>query len=399
MKSWGLFDPSVWWINLLVMLLIAVAGELLFRHVVLKSIARLVQHTKATWDDVLFDKKAMNYLAHTVTPLLICVMLPVVTDEYMLALMRRLCYILTIVYLMFFINAMLVAGYQVYSNSQKFKGKPLKGLLQTMQVILLSVGVIWIVSIAINRSPVVLLTGLGASAAVLMLVFKDSIMGFVSGIQLTANDMLQVGDWIVMPKYGADGAVLEVTLNTVKVRNWDNTIVTLPPYALISDSFQNYRGMAESGGRRIKRSVNIDMNSVRFCNQEMLQRYAKIELVKEYLEETERTARAYNEEHGFDDTVLVNGLRQTNLGVFRAYLTNYLRSLPQVNLQMTCMVRQLQPTDKGIPLELYLFSAVKEWVPYEKIQADIFDHVLAVVPEFDLRVFQSPAGTDFTENN
>ena len=241
----------------------------------------------------------------------------------------------------------------------------------------------------------VLLTGLGASAAVLMLVFKDSIMGFVSGIQLSANNMLKGGDWIEMPKYEADGTVIEVTLNTVKVRNWDNTITTIPPYALVSDSFQNWRGMQESGGRRIKRSIRIDMNSVKFCTPEMLAKYRKIRLLKDYIEETERVVEEYNKEHGIDNSVLVNGRRQTNLGVFRAYLTNYLRSLPAVNQDLTCMVRQLQPTEQGIPLELYFFSSIKAWIPYEGVQADVFDHVLAIIPEFDLHVFQNPTGEDF----
>lgn len=247
----------------------------------------------------------------------------------------------------------------------------------------------------IGRDPLSLLAGLGASAAILMLVFKDSIMGFVSGVQLSANDMLKVGDWIAMPKYGADGTVIEVTLNTVKVRNWDNTITTIPPYLLVSDSFQNWRGMRESGGRRVKRSINIDMTSVRFCTPEMLAKYRKIQLLKDYVEQTEEVIEKYNVENGIDNSILVNGRRQTNLGVFRAYLTAYLKSLPDVNQELTCMVRQLQPTDRGIPIELYFFCALKDWVPYEGVQADVFDHVLAIIPEFDLQVFQSPSGRDF----
>jgi miniconductance mechanosensitive channel len=268
-------------------------------------------------------------------------------------------------------------------------------MLQTMQVILWLVGGIVVVGELIGRDPLSLLAGLGASAAILMLVFKDSIMGFVSGVQLSANDMLKVGDWIEMPKYGANGTVIEVTLNTVKVRNWDNTITTIPPYLLVSDSFQNWRGMRESGGRRVKRSINIDMTSVRFCTPEMLAKYRKIQLLKDYVEQTEEVIEKYNVENGIDNSILVNGRRQTNLGVFRAYLTAYLKSLPDVNQELTCMVRQLQPTDRGIPIELYFFCALKDWVPYEGVQADVFDHVLAIIPEFDLQVFQSPSGRDF----
>jgi hypothetical protein len=232
---------------------------------------------------------------------------------------------------------------------------------------------------------------------VLMLVFKDSIMGFVSGVQLSANNMLKVGDWITMPKYGADGDVIEVSLNTVKVRNFDKTITTIPPYLLVSDSFQNWRGMQESGGRRIKRSINIDMNSVRFCTPEMLAKYRKIQLLANYVEQTEQVIKEYNEEHHIDNSILVNGRRQTNLGVFRAYLNCYLKSHPGVNHNMTCMVRQLQPTDHGIPLELYFFSATTSWIPYEDLQSDVFDHLLAIISEFDLHVFQSPSGEDFRE--
>ena len=308
---------------------------------------------------------------------------------------RRICLIYIILTFLSFVNSFLKAVYSVYSEREQFRDRPLKGMLQTMQVILWLVGGIVVVGELIGRDPLSLLAGLGASAAILMLVFKDSIMGFVSGVQLSANDMLKVGDWIEMPKYGANGTVIEVTLNTVKVRNWDNTITTIPPYLLVSDSFQNWRGMRESGGRRVKRSINIDMTSVRFCTPEMLAKYRKIQLLKDYVEQTEEVIEKYNVENGIDNSILVNGRRQTNLGVFRAYLTAYLKSLPDVNQELTCMVRQLQPTDRGIPIELYFFCALKDWVPYEGVQADVFDHVLAIIPEFDLQVFQSPSGRDF----
>ena len=236
--------------------------------------------------------------------------------------------------------------------------------------------------------------GLVASAAILMLVFKDTLLGFVAGIQLSANDMLRPGDWITMEKYGANGTVIEVTLNAVKVKNFDNTITTIPPYALVSDAFQNWRGMSESPGRRIKRSINIDMNSVSFCTPEMLTKFRKISLLTDYIDEKEKELNAYNEAHRIDDSIRVNGRRQTNIGVFRAYLVNYLKSLPEVSKELTCMVRQLQPTETGIPIELYFFSSVKDWVPYEGIQSDVFDHVLAVIPEFGLSVFQNVSGSD-----
>ena len=381
------------------LLLLAFSANFICRTVLLHVVTKLVKNTKVTWDDVLFDKKVLVNLSRMVAPVLIYVLLPVVfpREPDVVSFLQRLCMIYIIATFLRFINVFLTAIYHVYSEKEQFKDRPLKGLLQTAQVTLFFIGGIAIVSILMNKSPAVLLTGLGASAAILMLVFKDSIMGFVSGIQLSANNMLRVGDWIVMSKYGADGTVIEVTLNTVKVRNWDNTITTIPPYALVSDSFQNWRGMQESGGRRVKRSIRIDMNSVKFCTPEMLDKYRKIHLLADYIDETERVVSEYNEMHHIDNSLLVNGSRQTNLGVFRAYLNNYLKNLDAVNQEMTCMVRQLQPTEQGIPIELYFFSAIKEWVVYESIQADVFDHVLAIIPEFELRVFQNPTGSDFRE--
>ena len=395
-QSWA--DDLTSGIILVVILAIAFLGDAICRHIILTAVARLVKKTKATWDDIVFDRKVLTHVSHLVAPILLYILLPLaISNLGLLSFIQRICMIYIIAVFLKFISSLLTALFHVYSEKEQFRDRPLKGLLQTVQVILFFIGGIIIVSILIDKSPMVLLTGLGASAAVLMLVFKDSIMGFVSGIQLSANNMLRVGYWIQMPKYGADGTVIEVTLNTVKVRNWDNTITTIPPYALVSDSFQNWRGMQESGGRRIKRSIRIDMNSVKFCTPEMLAKYKKIQLLKDYIEETEKVIEDYNKEHGIDNSILVNGRRQTNLGVFRAYLTNYLKSLPTVNQDLTCMVRQLQPTEQGIPLELYFFSAIKAWVPYEGVQADVFDHVLAIIPEFDLHVFQNPTGEDFRE--
>lgn len=386
---------------IILMLIIAIAllANVLCRKIILRVVAKLVKQTKATWDDIVFNEKVMANVSRMVAPILIYVAIPIAFPEHadseLLEFLRRLCLIYIMAVFLRFVNALFVAVYQVYSERSQYRDKPLKGLLQTAQGILFFIGAIVIISTLIGQKPTVLLTGLGASAAILMLVFKDSIMGFVSGIQLSANNMLKVGDWITMPKYGADGTVIEVSLNTVKVRNFDNTITTIPPYLLVSDSFQNWHGMEESGGRRVKRSINIDMTSVRFCTPEMLEKYRKIQLLTEYVDKTENVIKEYNKEHGIDNSIIVNGRRQTNLGVFRAYLTNYLNSLPSVNHNLTCMVRQLQPTDTGIPLELYFFSANKSWVPYEGVQADVFDHVLAIISEFDLCVFQSPSGADF----
>lgn len=400
--SWGV-TPSLantldQYIAFALVLIIAFLADTICRYFLFKVVAHLVKRTKATWDDIVFDHKVMVHLSRMVAPIIIYIFVPIAfadTSSTTLEFLQRICLVYIIISFLSFVNSLLVAVYMVYSVREHFRDRPLKGMLQTIQVVLWFVGAIIVVSILIDKSPLSLLAGLGASAAILMLVFKDSIMGFVSGVQLSANDMLKVGDWIAMPKYGADGTVIEVTLNTVKVRNWDNTITTIPPYLLVSDSFQNWRGMLESGGRRVKRSINIDMNSVKFCNVEMLNKYRKINLLKNYIEDTEQIIKEYNERNDIDNSVLVNGRRQTNLGVFRGYLTAYLKHLPEVNQELTCMVRQLQPTDHGIPIELYFFCSNKSWIPYEEVQADVFDHVLAIIPEFDLQVFQSPSGRDF----
>ena len=382
------------------LLLIAFGVDFICRFILLHIVSALVKRTRVTWDDILFDRSVLIRLSRMVAPLVLSLTIPMAfagVESFGLLLISRLCNVLILITFLNFINALLKAIYTVYNSKEQFRDRPLKGLLQTAQVALWFIGGIVIIATLLGKSPLSLLAGLGASAAILMLVFKDSIMGVVSGVQLSANDMLKVGDWIAMPKYGADGTVIEVTLNTVKVRNWDNTITTIPPYLLVSDSFQNWRGMQESGGRRVKRSVNIDMNSVRFCTPEMLDKYRKIKLLADYIDQTEKVIKDYNETQQIDNSVLVNGRRQTNLGVFRAYLNAYLHNLPTVNDEMTILVRHLQPTDRGIPVELYFFTRTTDWAPYEQIQADVFDHLLAIVPEFDLRVFQSPTGADFRQ--
>ena len=380
--SWGMApgtaDALDHFIAFTVLVLIALAADQVCRRVVLKAVAQLVKKTKATWDDVVFDHKVMVRLSHIVVPLIIYLFIPVAfadTNAATVDIIQRICMVLIILSLLFFAHAFMGAVYSVYSATGRYRNRPLKGMVQTVQVALWLVGIIVIIGQLTGQEVLSLLGGLGAMSAVLMLVFKDTIMGFVSGVQLSANNMLKVGDWIKMPKYGVDGTVTEVSLTTVKVRNWDNTVATLPPYMLVSEMFENWNAMRESGGRRVKRSINIDMNSVCFCTPKMLEEYRKIDLLKEYM----------SQEH--EDPL-------TNLGVFRAYLVAWLRNRPVVNTDLHCMVRQLQPTEYGIPLELYFFSRIKDWVPYEGVQSDVFDYVLAVVPRFGLRVFQLPSGED-----
>jgi miniconductance mechanosensitive channel len=259
------------------------------------------------------------------------------------------------------------------------------------------IGAILVISNLMGQSPVILLSGIGALSAVVMLVFKDSILGLVAGIQLTSNDMLRVGDWIEMPKYDADGSITDISLNTVKIQNWDKTITTIPTYAMISDSFKNWRGMQNSGGRRIKRSIYIDTNSISFCTPEMIEQFEKIQYLENYILTKQKEINDYNVRYKIDRSSLVNGRALTNIGVFRAYIQAYLEKHPGIHKEMTLMVRQLAPQETGLPIEIYAFTNKTEWAVYEGIQADIFDHILAIAPSFGLRIFQNPTGHDFKQ--
>lgn len=277
------------------------------------------------------------------------------------------------------------------ANSGHF---PIKGILQTIKLIATLLMGLLAIALLIGKSPLLLLSGLGALSAVMMLVFKDPILGLVAGIQLSANNMLSVGDWLEMPKYGADGDVIDIALTTVKVRNWDKTITTIPAYALISDSFKNWRGMTESGGRRISRSILIETSSIRFLDEQLLSELNKAELIDAYLREKLEVIDRENKTKNLDMSVLVNGRRLTNIGTFRQYLLTYLRARSDIHQDMTLMVRQLEPTSDGLPIQIYAFTKTTSWGEYESIQADIFDHVFAVVPAFDLRIHEAPTGND-----
>jgi len=346
---------------------------------------------------MLLRRGVFTRFSHIAPALIIWLLAPLLFDELPAVALtaRRLAeiYMLAVGFLVgsAFLNAV-VDIYRTFEVSQRI---PIRGYIQVVKIVLLvAVGVLAL-SVTMDKSPWVFLTGMGAMTAVLLLIFKDAILGLVAGVQLVANDMVRPGDWIEMPRFGADGDVTEVTLTTVKVRNWDKTITTIPTYALISDSFKNWRGMSESGGRRIKRAVNLDVNSIRFCNDEMLSRLQHIEHLRPYLEGKQAELEEYNREHPSDPASPVNGRRLTNIGTFRAYVVAYLRAHPKIHNEMTFLVRQLAPTPNGLPLEIYVFSNDQEWANYEAIQADIFDHLLAALPEFGLRVFQNPTGADF----
>jgi miniconductance mechanosensitive channel len=296
--------------------------------------------------------------------------------------------------LLLVLNSLISAANAIYRTYEISKSRPIKGYLQVVRIFITVIGIVVMVTTILNKSALGLLSGIGALSAVIILVFRDSILGLVASVQLSGNDMVRIGDWITVPSYGADGDVVDITLQTVTVQNFDKTIVTVPIYSLVSSSFKNWRGMSDSGGRRIKRSLSIDMNSVRFCTPEMIARFRKIDILGDYIDRKQQEIDEDNRTRKANTSEMINGRRMTNLGVFRAYIGAYLHDHPLIHDEMTFLVRQLQPTDKGLPLEIYVFSRDQAWARYEAIQADIFDHLLASISFFDLDVYQSPSSLD-----
>jgi miniconductance mechanosensitive channel len=365
------------------------------RRILLSITHRLSKTTTTDWDDILVEHRVFHRLSYLAPAAVVHVLAPYAFETpEMVAVSRRIVEAYALIVVLVAVNAVLNAANQIYQRFEISKRVPIVGYIQVIKIILAISVAILVISALIDQSPLVLFTGLGAMTAVILLIFKDTILGLVAGIQLVGNNMVRPGDWIEMPKFGADGDVLEITLNTVKVQNFDKTITTIPTYALISDSFKNWRGMSESDGRRIKRSISIDVSSVKFCTPEMVEKFRKFAVLSAYISRKEAELAAHNKARGLDDSVLVNGRRMTNLGTFRNYLVAYLRAHPSINQEMTFLVRQLQPTELGVALEIYIFSADKNWVNYEEIQADIFDHIFAALPYFELRPFQRPTGYD-----
>ena len=375
---------------------LALLADLLVKRIIIASIRKLVQKSKNTWDDVIARRKVFNRLAHLAPAWIIYASLQYIFEApKLVTFVGNITQAYMVLLFLLMIDALINALHEIYQKLPISAGRHIKGFVQVVKIIFYIAATIMIISIFSGSPPSALLTGLGAMAAVLMLVFKDTILGFVASIQLSANKMVNVGDWISMPKYNADGDVIDISLNTVKVQNWDKTIATIPTYALVSESFNNWKGMEESGGRRIKRSINIDMNSVGFLNGEQIEKFRMFHLLKEYINQKEKELTEFNKSLNLDEDVVTNGRKMTNLGTFRKYLEEYLQHHPKINTEMTFLIRHLQPTDKGLPIEIYVFSNDQAWGNYEAIQADIFDHILAIMPEFGLRVFQNPTGSDF----
>lgn len=380
-------------ISVITLFLIAIIIYVIVIYIIKKTVHIFIKKTHSQRDDILIKNNVFNRL---------CLIIPayIIRNFVTAALpsspvLASTIIMVTKIYEVFIysrvLDAILTTLNDIYDTYEISKSKPIKGFIQVLKIIIYLVCLLLVVAILTQKQLSNILIGLGTLSAVLMLVFKDPILGFVGGLQLTINDMLRIGDWIVMEKSKADGEVLEIGLTTVKVQNWDKTITTIPTYTLISDSFTNWRGMENSGGRRIARSFVIDADTVKFCTPEMLERFKKFQLVSKYIEDKENEIEEYNKQNNVDTSNLVNGRRQTNIGIFRAYLHEYIKDCPYINKNMTFMVRQLAPTEYGIPIQIYAFSSNKEWISYENIQSDIFDHVFAVVSMFDLKIYQRPS--------
>jgi miniconductance mechanosensitive channel len=383
-------------IAMLALWLAATIAYLIAKVFLVRLITKLIFKTKSDLDDILIKHKVFARIAYLVPVIIIYALTPKVLNP--LSTLSQLIVSIAAIYLVILvvmiINSVINSLLDIFNQFSVAQKVPIHSFGQVAKLVTYFLAAIVIVSLVIGQSPLKLFAGLGAMTAVLMLVFKEPILGFVAGVHLSYNRMVSIGDWVDIPQHNASGDILEIGLTTVKVKNFDNTITTVPTQSLINDSFKNWRGMQESGGRRIKRAIYLDINSIKFCDTDDISRYRKIDYIKEYLEEKKVELDGYNQQSGNVQESLANGRRLTNVGTFRAYVLAYLKHHPLINQDLTILARQLSPSDGGLPIEVYAFSADKNWANYESLQADIFDHLLAVVSEFDLRVFQKPSGVD-----
>lgn len=393
--SYGAGETTAQIASVIVLVLIifcsALVSYFIAKNIVLRVLRAVISKSKMKWGDILFAHRVFEQLTLVVPALVVYVMAPFFRDGQ--ELLQRGASCLIVIGVVNTANQLLNSFDDIYQKRETAQTRPLKGYFQVLKILAYMVGLIIIISVLMNRSPLLLLGGIGAASAVLLLVFQNTILGFVSSIQLTENDMVRLGDWIEKPGQ-ADGQIIEISLHTVKVKNWDNTVTTLPTYSMVNEPFKNWRYMQESGGRRLKRAVNIDITSVRFCDDEMLQRYRQIPYVRDYIEWKASAPPPHDESDIADLPGVLRADSLTNLGIFRAYLQAYLKNHPDLRQDMAIMVRQLAPTENGVPIELYAFTGTTVWDKYESIQADIFDHVFAIVSAFDLRIKQNPGGND-----
>lgn len=390
-------DRITFGIDLALVLLLSLVVDFIARKLILRLVTRYVKRSKNNYDDVLLEKRVFRSLSHLVPAIVVYYALPDLFEksDLLVEILRKLVVTYVIINVINVCHKFLKALEYIGLNSKRFEGKPISSYVQVALIIIYISGGVFILSNLLDKSATAILTTFGAATAVILLIFRDTILGLVASIQISGNDMVRIGDWVSMPKYGADGDVTEINLTTVKVRNWDKTISTVPTYAFISDSFVNWRGMTNMGVRRIKRSINIDIHSIKFVNEEMLTRFRKFQRIESFVNQRQAEIEEANRNSKADKTELINGRQMTNIGVFRRYIENYLMEHPKIASNEVLMVRQLQPTETGIPLEIYCFSNDIAWINYESIQSDIMDHLLAAVENFDLKVFQNPTGGDF----
>ncbi len=380
------------------LLLTAWVANFVAKKIMLRMIRKIADRSKSTWDNDLVEKKVFDRLSHVAPALIIYSLAPsfIKENDAVVAVLTKLSYAYIALVGAAVVDALLSFVVLRAKKTPALSDKPVNSWVQVVKIMVWSFAVIVIIATLLDKSPWALLGGLGALTAVLMLVFKDSIMGLVASIQISALNLVRVGDWVEIPKYGTDGDVIEISLNTIRVQNWDKTISSVPTYALISDGFKNWRGMSESGGRRIKRSVRIDLNSIGFLDDSAFEKLAKVQALAPYLKQRKQEITEWNATQDIDNTNHANGRRLTNVGTFRAYLESWLAANPSINKDMTFLVRQLASDEFGLPIEIYIFSSEQRWAQYEGIMADIFDHVFAVLPEFNLRAYQRPTGADFS---
>lgn len=392
----------IWWTFGMFAALIAASFLVwvISRFILIQVMHTVAGKSKTVWDDHLMNNKVFKGLALLVPLMFMDYFLSIAFFNYpeIQSVLVKFSKVLIVLAVMVIINRVFNAIRDIMLEMDNFKDKPIQSYTQILKIFISGVLIIAVFSIVTGKSPLFFLTSLGAVSAILLLIFRDTILGFVGSIQLAANDMIRIGDWITMEKYGADGDVEEINLATVKVRNFDRTITTIPTYSFISDSFRNWRGMEESDGRRIKRAIKVQVNSVNFASEELIEDLKKIDVLNDFITKRQQEIEKYNNEHGFIEENAVNGRKQTNLGLFRMYIQYYLQRREEINEEMTLMVRQLEPTEYGIPLEIYCFSKSKEWTIYEGVVADIFDHLFAVLEMFDLAAFERPTGRDLKES-
>lgn len=381
------------------LLVVCLIAGYIARRWLMYAVATAIQKSKNKYDDIFLEKQVFQRLSWLAPAMVISVSSPLLFDasshNALLGAIDNFVAIYIMIVGGLFFSAVLSAIAEIYNRKFGSTIYNPKGLFQALRIVLVLIVITLVIAKATGRTPMYLLGGLGALTAVILLIFKDTILGFVAGIQLAFNKMVQIGDWVTAPHAGADGDVIDITLTTVKIQNWDKTISHVPIYSLTTNAFTNWRGMSESGGRRIKRSLFIDMNSVRFCDEPMLKKLAGFRPLENYLKEKKDELQKWRAEKNLPETDNLNGRQLTNLGTFRAYVSNWLRDNPHIHTDRTFIVRYLAPTPKGLPLEIYVFSNDQRWVQYEGIQADILDHLLAILPEFKLRIFQDPSGHDF----